>query len=152
MRKINKIVIHCSATHEGNNFNVDDIRRWHIQRGFNDVGYHYVILIDGTIQEGRPLYKPGAHVRGYNSNSIGICYIGGLDKNGKSKDTRTDAQKASLRYILTKLKASYPDAKIVGHRDLSPDKDGNGKIDRWEWLKDCPCFDVEPEYKDLDDE
>lgn len=149
MRRIDTIVVHCSATREGKDYTVEDIRRWHKDRGYSDIGYHYVVYRDGSIHEGRPLELPGAHVKGHNARSIGICYVGGLDSNVKSKDTRTPQQKASLLSLIKKLKRDYPHARVVGHRDLSPDRNGNGKVDRWEWLKDCPCFDAEGEYKGL---
>lgn len=146
MRKINLIVVHCSATKEGKDFDVNDIRRMHLQRGFVNVGYHFVIKLDGLIQNGRPISQVGAHVKGYNANSIGVCYIGGLDANGKPKDTRTVAQKAALIQLLRELKSRYPNARICGHRDLSPDKNHDGKITPNEWLKACPCFDAKKEY------
>ena len=146
MRKITEIIVHCSATREGQPFTVKDIDRWHRARKWNGCGYHYVITLDGQIQEGRKIEVPGAHVAGHNANSIGICYIGGLDKDGKAKDTRTDQQKAALYRLLKSCKKLYPDAEIKGHRDCSPDINGDGKIERWEWLKECPCFDVKKEY------
>ncbi|MDD4728576.1 MAG: N-acetylmuramoyl-L-alanine amidase [Dysgonamonadaceae bacterium] len=145
MRKINKIIIHCSATKEGQNFTTDDIDRWHKKRGFAKIGYHFVIYLDGSVHKGRDISEVGAHVQGQNSNSIGICYIGGLDVNGKSKDTRTDAQKTSLVKLVAELKAQFPNTTILGHRDYSPDLNGNGIIEPWEWMKDCPCFDVSKE-------
>ena len=96
MRNINKIIVHCTATKEGKAFNVADITRWHKQRGFVTIGYHWVVLLDGTIQQGRAEMTMGAHCKGHNANSIGICYIGGLDKNGNPKDTRTPEQKKAL--------------------------------------------------------
>ena len=98
MRKINLIIVHCSATPEGKDFTVDDITRWHKARGFKTIGYHYVIYRDGSIHKGRPVSEEGAHCVGHNKNSIGVCYIGGLAADGKTpKDTRTDSQKSSLR-------------------------------------------------------
>lgn len=135
MRKINKLIIHCSATKEGKDYTVEDIDRWHKQRGFSCIGYHYVIYRDGTIHYGRPEYRVGAHCEGQNRNSIGICYIGGLDKDGKPKDTRTDEQKKGLLVLLKRLKGENPKAKIYGHRDFAN--------------KACPCFDAKQEYKDL---
>lgn len=150
MRKIDLIVVHCASTPEGKDFTVADIDRWHRQRGFRKIGYHWVVYRDGSIHAGRPESEVGAHVKGYNSHSIGVCYIGGLTSDGKkSKDTRTPKQKESLRKLLRSLKQKYPQAKIVGHRDLSPDTNHNGKVDKWEWLKDCPCFDAIPEYANL---
>lgn len=119
-----------------------DIDRMHKQRGFAKIGYHRFVRLDGTIERGRDDEIPGAHVQGHNSYTIGICYAGGVDAKGKAKDTRTQAQKASLRRLVDEYLAKYPGAKVVGHRDLSPDKDGDGVVERHEWLKDCPSFDV----------
>jgi len=132
MRKINKIILHCSATKEGQNFTTADIDRWHKQRGFAKIGYHFVIYLDGSVHKGRDISEIGAHVQGQNSNSIGICYIGGLDANGKAKDTRTDAQKASLVKLVAELKGQFPDATIHGHNEFAN--------------KACPCFDVKKEF------
>lgn len=145
-RKIAYIVIHCSATDATQDFRLADIDRWHRRRGWNGCGYHFVVDLDGTIEMGRPVAQVGAHVYGYNKNSIGICYIGGLCQ-GQPDDTRTDGQRRSLDKLVRELHASFPDAKIVGHRDLSPDVNGDGIIEPWEWLKACPCFDVQQEYK-----
>ena len=136
MRKINLIIVHCSATPEGKDFTVDDITRWHKARGFKTIGYHYVIYRDGTIHGGRPVSEEGAHCVGHNKNSIGVCYIGGLVADGKTpKDTRTDAQKLSLRNLLSQLKKSYPGVAIRGHRDFA--------------AKACPSFDATKEYCNL---
>ncbi len=143
MRKITHIVIHCSATRAGKVLTAADIDRMHRQRGFDRIGYHYFIRLDGTVERGRHEDVPGAHVAGHNLHSVGVCYAGGLDANGKSKDTRTPAQKAALLRVVLGLRAKYRGAKVVGHRDLSPDKDRDGKVEKHEWLKDCPCFDVE---------
>ena len=148
MRTVNKIVIHCTATREGQNVSVGTIKKWHLNRGFSDIGYHYVIGIDGKINSGRPVSKAGAHVKNGNSTSIGLAYTGGLDINGKAKDTRTDAQKTSLVKILKVLKNIYPKASIHGHRDYSPDKDGDG-VEEHEFMKMCPCFNAEIEYLEL---
>lgn len=141
-RKIDLVVIHCAATREGQVITVKDIDQMHRQRGFSGVGYHRFIRLDGTIERGRADEIPGAHVAGHNSYSIGICYAGGLDKDGKPKDTRTPAQKASMRKLVDEYLAKYPGAKVLGHRDLSPDLDRDGKVETHEWLKACPCFDV----------
>ena len=135
MRNINKIIVHCTATKEGKAFTANDITGWHKQRGFATIGYHWVVLLDGTIQQGRAEMTMGAHCKGHNANSIGICYIGGLDENGKSKDTRTPEQKESLLILLKELKKKYPKATIHGHREFAN--------------KDCPCFDAKNEYKTL---
>ena len=137
MRAIKYLVVHCSATPENKPFTAKDIDRWHKQRGFRCIGYHYVILLDGTIQTGRKESEIGAHVSGYNSNSIGICYIGGCDKSMKPKDTRTPEQKESLIKILTELKKKYPAAIIMGHRDFP-------KV-----AKACPSFNAKSEYQSI---
>lgn len=149
MRKINKVIIHCSATPEGRDYTVADIDRWHRERGFNEIGYHYVVYRDGSVHTGRDVAKIGAHCKGQNADSIGICYIGGLDANGKAKDTRTEAQKRALRVLVAKLVKEYPIKEILGHRDTSPDTDGDGVVEPHEWTKMCPCFDAKEEYKDL---
>lgn len=131
-RNITEIIIHCSATIEGKHFTAGDINRWHRQRGFTSIGYHYVILLNGEIQQGRDLQQIGAHCKGHNRQSIGICYIGGLDNKGIAKDTRTPKQKDSLYRLLQSLKRQFPDAHIVGHNNFAN--------------KDCPCFDAEKEY------
>jgi N-acetyl-anhydromuramyl-L-alanine amidase AmpD len=147
MRPIKKIIIHCAATHEGDDVSIETIRGWHKERGFKDIGYHFLILIDGTIERGRAIEKQGAHCKNNNFDSIGICYVGGLDKKGKIKDTRTDAQKESLQWLVKTLRQTYASIKEVkGHRDYSPDLNGDGKITSNEWLKGCPCFDVEKEF------
>lgn len=116
-RKINMIVLHCAATPEGKEFTNADIKKWHIARGFGDIGYHYVIYLDGSVHPGRDESKTGAHVSGYNSHSLGICYIGGCDKNGKGKDTRNSAQKKAqielVHDLLKKYNLSLKD--VYGH-------------------------------------
>ena len=107
MRKINEIILHCSATPENKNFTVEDITKWHNAKRWDGCGYHYVIHLDGTIHNGRPVQKVGAHCLGHNTNSIGICYIGGVDKNGKPKDTRTEAQKKALIILVHELLTKY---------------------------------------------
>lgn len=149
MRKITHIVLHCSATKEGQRVSVADIEKWHKERGFRKIGYHYVVYLDGSIHKGRELSEVGAHVAGSNANSIGVCYVGGLDAAGKAKDTRTEQQKASLFYLLQSLKEQFAVATICGHRDFSPDLNGNGVIEPREYLKACPCFDAIPEYKNV---
>lgn len=149
MREIKYIVLHCSATKEGKNIGAQDIDRWHRQRGFRKIGYHFVILLDGSICRGRDITEIGAHVAGSNAQSIGICYVGGLDAAGKPKDTRTEQQKAAMFYLLQRLREQFPQAQILGHRDFSPDRNGDGIIEPQEWIKACPCFDAIDEYKNL---
>ena len=132
MREINKIIIHCSATKEGWHFKAKDIDAWHRERGFTGIGYHFVIDINGKVEIGRPVEQAGAHASGHNAQSIGICYIGGLDANGKAKDTRTNEQKEALRTLVRKLKRKYPKAEVIGHNQVA--------------RKDCPCFNVKEEY------
>lgn len=137
MRKIKEIIVHCTATARGKEFTASDITRWHWKRGFRDIGYHYVVRLDGTVEEGRPLKMVGAHCLGHNAWSIGVCYVGGCEEDGKTPaDTRTDAQKAALRELIKELCWRYTGAKVYGHRDFA--------------AKACPCFDAAEEYKDLE--
>lgn len=132
MRKINKIILHCSATPEGRHVTVQDITRWHRDRGFSEIGYHWVIYLDGTIWPGRPESKMGAHVVGHNANSIGVCYIGGTDSNGNAKDTRTPAQREAIKKLVADLQKRYPGATVHGHNEFA--------------AKECPCFNVKDEF------
>lgn len=141
-RPINKIIIHCTASKEGQDLTVEQIDKMHRQKGWAGIGYHFVIYRDGTIHDGRDINRIGAHTSGYNTGSIGVCYVGGLDKNGKPKDTRTIQQKNSLYSLVSKLMLMYDIKEVKGHRDYSPDKDGDGKISKHEWIKACPCFGV----------
>jgi N-acetyl-anhydromuramyl-L-alanine amidase AmpD len=149
MRKINGIVIHCSATRETQNYSLEDVRASHLKRGFNDVGYHYYITKDGIIHHGRMIDVKGAHVKGFNSDTIGVCYEGGLDSLGNPKDTRTDQQKASLNILVLSLLSSFPGVSIKGHREYSKDLNKDGEITKNEWMKSCPCFDVDAEFGNL---
>lgn len=137
MRKITEIIVHCSDSPAGRDDRAADIRRWHVDgNGWNDIGYHYVVCLDGSVEAGRDPSFAGAHCTGHNAQSIGVCYVGGRDaKTGKSADTRTDEQKRSLVLLLGYLRSKYPDAKIYGHRDFA--------------RKACPCFDAKTEYQDL---
>ena len=146
MRKIDRIVVHCSATRENADYSVDDIRGWHKQRGFRDIGYHFLIGLSGDIKKGRPIEQVGAHAKGYNTHSIGICYVGGLGTDNKPKDTRTTAQTHAVRALVCALKSIFGEnVTVVGHRDLSVDLNGDGVISKNEWMKSCPCFDVATE-------
>ena len=136
MRTINLIIIHCSATRENRPFPVTSLIACH-QARFGFTGYHYYITRDGQVYQTRHENLPGAHARHYNQHSIGICYEGGLDAQGRPKDTRTPKQKAALWALLCSLKVDYPDAQILGHCDLPNVR------------KDCPCFDVQGEYSEL---
>lgn len=148
-REVNLIVVHCSATRVDRDITARDIDSFHRVRGFSSWGYHYYVLKDGSIEKMRDESEPGAHAYGHNRDSIGLCYEGGLDVNGRPADTRTAAQKRTLVALLRSLRADYPGARIVGHRDLSPDVNGNGRVDKWERTKECPCFDAAEEYADL---
>lgn len=152
-RRIDYIAVHCTASREGQAMTVEEIRKNHKAQGWSDIGYHYVITLDGSVHLGRDVDIAGSHVKGYNANSIGVVYVGGLEnKPGvpyvrlKAKDTRTEAQKAALLSLLVDLRKLYPKAKIQGHRDFSPDKNHDGVITADEWIKDCPCFDAKKEY------
>lgn len=141
-RRTDYIVIHCSATPPTSDIGADEINEWHKQRGFDRIGYHAVVRRDGEIEFGRHFDEEGAHVKGQNFRSVGICLVGGVDKDGKSQNNFTSEQFESARAIVEMLKHAYPLAIVVGHRDLSPDLNGDGIITSDEWLKDCPCFEV----------
>tara|TARA_R110000850_G_scaffold18357_1_gene55827 strand:+ start:268 stop:699 length:432 start_codon:yes stop_codon:yes gene_type:complete len=139
MRKINKIIIHCTATQENEDVSVDEVRRWHLKRGWRDIGYHFLIQRNGRVDEGRPIEQSGAHTKGHNWDSIGVAYVGGVEderQNGKwiAKDTRTPEQKDSLVDLLCQLKDSYG-GTIYGHNNYSS--------------KSCPCFDAKLEYENI---
>ncbi len=137
MRRITLIVIHCSATRCNQQFTFAMLKACHAARFKGGIGYHYYITRDGQLWPGRHEDEPGAHAKGFNANSIGICYEGGLDADGRPADTRTPAQKHSMIALLRALKTDYPDAVILGHRDLPGVR------------KDCPCFDAKEEYQSL---
>ena len=159
---IHKIVVHCSATRNGKSLKqpgktaAQVIDGWHKQRGFKrqlaaqrafnphlySIGYHFVIDVDGSVETGRQVGEIGAHVKGHNQNSVGICLVGGITASGKNHGEYTEAQWRALHRLLRELEAKYPSARICGHRDLSPDLNGDGTITPNEWIKDCPCFDV----------
>ena len=134
-RKINEIIVHCTATKAGVDYTLEDVRKWHLARGFSDIGYHYLIYRDGSVHNGRDVNIAGAHCTNHNSRSIGVCYVGGLDKNGNPKDTRTNEQKESLVKLLTELKQIYPSAKIHSHKDFAN--------------KACPSFNATKEYANI---
>lgn len=142
-KNIRRIAIHCTATREGQDVDAATIKRWHLKQGWKDIGYHFVIGLDGMIERGRAEEIPGSHVAGFNTGSIGVVYVGGLDAQGKAKDTRTTEQRVAMASLIRELLAKYPGARVLGHRDHSPDLDGDGVIERHEWLKECPCFDVD---------
>jgi len=148
-RRIDEIIVHCTATKEGQDLTVSDLRRMHKSQGWSDIGYHYVVTLDGKCHVGRDVDLVGAHVSGRNSHSIGVVYVGGLDISGEARDTRTNAQKEGLRTLLVHLRKLYPKAKILGHRDCSKDLNGNGTIEPFEWVKQCPCFNAIKEYSDI---
>ena len=128
MRKIDKIIIHCTATPEGREVSVADVTRWHRARGFRTIGYHYLIGLDGTVHKGRDIAEVGAHCTGRNACSVGICYVGGCDKSLQPKDTRTEAQRRALRGLVAELKSRFPGAGVHGHREFA--------------AKACPSFDM----------
>ena len=136
MRDINRIVLHCSATVEGKEYSVDTIRKWHTAKGWSDIGYHYVISLDGCIAIGRPVDKQGAHVRGHNKDTIGICYIGGVDADIKPKDTMTPEQEDAFRQLVASIRTLFgEDITIHGHNEFSS--------------KACPSFVVKEKFADL---
>nr|DAE86683.1 MAG TPA: endodeoxyribonuclease I [Caudoviricetes sp.] len=145
MRKIERIFVHCTASNQ--NATVNDIKAEFKRKGWKNPGYHYLIDKDGVIHQLLDDSKVSNGVKGYNSTSINVAYIGGIDSSGKGVDNRTEQQKKSLRSLLKVLHSRYPDAQIMGHRDISPDTNGNGIVDPWERIKECPCFNAMDEYK-----
>ena len=137
MRRIDLIVIHCTASRPDQHIPMERLDKMHKAKGWKCCGYHYYITRDGQLHFGRPEEMVGAHARHYNAHSIGVCYEGGLDEKGRAADTRTPAQKLTLYTLLVSLKQDHPDAEIVGHRDLP------------NVHKDCPCFDARTAYSSL---
>ncbi|MGN1172971.1 MAG: N-acetylmuramoyl-L-alanine amidase [Muribaculaceae bacterium] len=137
MRKISEIIVHCTATPEGKDVSVSAIRDYHMKvKGWKDIGYHYVVGLDGKVYPGRSEEEVGAHCSGRNGSSIGVAYVGGVEADGKTpKDTRTEAQKKSLKRLLQDLLKKYPGARVYGHRDFA--------------RKACPSFDATKEYAKL---
>ena len=135
MRDIKRIILHCTATKEGAHYDVETIRAWHLQRNFSDIGYHYVIYLDGSINLGRPVFLQGAHVRGENKDSIGIAYVGGLDLDGNPKDTMTGMQEVGFLQLYNSLETTFGKLDLHGHNEYSN--------------KSCPCFIVREKYKFL---
>ena len=136
MRDLNRIILHCAATREGKDFSVDIIRDWHVKgRGWSDIGYHWVIRLDGSIEVGRPLERSGAHTKGHNKDSVGVCYIGGCDADGKPKDTMNEEQEKAWRMIVLSLRTLYGDLTIHGHNEFAN--------------KACPSFTVKEKFADM---
>ncbi len=147
MRNIKYIAVHCTAGRQTQT--IGDLEREFRQKGWKNPGYHYVVRPDGTVAQMLDEEKVSNGVQGYNSVTVNVAYIGGIDTKGKAIDNRTEAQKKALRTLLKVIHNRYPTAVIQGHRDFSPDLNRNGKIERNEWIKECPCFDAKEEYKDL---
>jgi N-acetylmuramoyl-L-alanine amidase len=133
MRPLDKIILHCSATREGQDISVETMRQWHLKRGWSDIGYHFVIYLDGSIHKGRPIEKVGAHTSGQNTGSIGICYVGGVEKDGKTpKDTMTELQETAMVNLIKALREEYGDMTLHGHNEFA--------------AKACPSFKVYEKY------
>lgn len=147
MRKIDFIVVHCTASSQKGNYK--DILKEFKLKGWKNPGYHYIIEADGSLFKVLEDEKIANGVKGYNGRSMHLAYIGGIDGKGRPVDNRTAEQKKKMRMLLEYLHEKYPEAVIQGHRDFSPDKNGNGIVDKWERIKECPCFDAKVEYKDL---
>lgn len=148
IRPVNHIVIHCTATQPI--ASIKSVLDYHHNTlAWRVAGYHYIIDKDGNYERPVNIKQPSNGVKGHNHDSIHIAYIGGLDKSGKPKDTRTEAQKEAIIDLIKSIKRIYPNANILGHRDFSEDKNGNGIIDPWERIKECPCYSPLEEYKDM---
>lgn len=135
MRELNRIILHCTATRAGEQINVKQIDKWHRDRGWSEIGYHYVLYADGTIATGRDIRKKGAHVKGHNHDSVGVAYVGGLDKNKTPKDTMTMQQEMAFLHLVNSLRVVFGDMSVHGHNEYSN--------------KACPSFDVQEKYKFL---
>ena len=136
MRRIDEIILHCSATPEGRDVSMADIRKWHVEeRGWSDVGYHFVVTLDGTVHVGRPMDRAGAHCKGRNGNSIGVCYVGGMDSDMVPKDTLLPVQERSVRKLIKAIRLLFGEVEISGHNQYS--------------AKACPSFDVKEKFADL---
>lgn len=146
-RKIKYIFVHCTASRQ--TWSVDALLKEFSNKGWHYPGYHHVVEANGKVTQLMTEDLPSNGVKGYNHESINVAYMGGISRSGNPIDNRTDEQKATLRELLTELKQRYPDSKILGHRDISPDLNHNGKVDVWERIKECPCFDAIPEYADI---
>ena len=138
----NYIIVHCSATSPDQDIGAKTIKEWHTGKGWSDIGYHYVVRRNGKVERGRNVHMRGAHVKGHNHESVGICMVGGVNDDNEPEDNFTDEQYSALRAVLNTLKAFYPGAVIRGHRDFSPDLNNDGEITEDEWIKHCPCFEV----------
>jgi len=149
IRCIDLIVVHCTASRCNHRLAPDELEAEHRRRFSGGCGYHFYITREGIIFPMRRLDRVGAHVRGFNAHSIGIAYEGGLTPDGIAADTRTAEQRESLRFLIRQLLVVYPKSTVCGHRDLSPDLNGNGIIEPREWIKQCPCFDAALEYAPL---
>lgn len=140
MRKIERIFVHCTAGNQKQT--LQQLKDEFIRRGWKNPGYHYVVFPDGKLVQLLSEDKVSNGVQGYNSTSINVSYIGGIDKQGRPLDNRTQAQKDTLYALLMYLKQQYPKAHILGHRDIWGKNSKN-------WKKYCPCFDAEEEYKEI---
>lgn len=147
MRQIKRIFVHCTAGSQRQT--LADLQAEFRHKGWKNPGYHYVIFPSGRIVQLLDESGVANGVKGYNQTAIHVAYVGGIDAQGKSVDNRTDMQRAQLRLLLRQIHKRYPNARIIGHRDISPDKNHNGKVDSWERIKDCPCFDAITEYQDI---
>lgn len=145
-RDIKRIFIHCTASRQETT-TIETLKNDFKANGWKNPGYHYVIFPDGKVVNMLDESEVSNGVKGYNSTAINVAYVGGVDKNLKTVDNRTQQQKESIIQLLKTLRIKYPKAKILGHRDISPDTNHNGKVDKWEYIKQCPCFDAMVEYK-----
>lgn len=146
LRPVHTLVWHCTATSERKEFTVAQIDAMHRARGFAQIGYHKLVHLDGTVSEGRPEHLAGAHVEGHNTGTLGYSYVGGVDAKGKAKDTRTPEQMQAMIRLTREAIARYRLRAVMGHRDFSPDRDGDGIVEPHEWVKVCPCFNAIAEY------
>ena len=143
-RDIRYIFVHCTATPQ--HCTAEQIAHSFKARGWRHPGYHYLVAPDGQLHTLLDEQEVANGVKGYNATAIHIAYIGGVDAKGNATDNRTAAQKDALAATIALLHRRYPKAQVLGHRDISPDRNGNGRVDAWERIKECPCFDAIDEY------
>lgn len=148
MRTITRIFVHCTGSPQATTTVSSLFAEFH-RKGWSKPGYHYVVFPNGVIRQLLSESQVANGVKGYNRHSIHIAYVGGVDGNLRTLDNRTEAQRKTLLRVLRALRKAYPNAQILGHRDISPDTNHNGIVDPWERIKDCPCFDAKLEYKDI---
>lgn len=139
-KSTNKLIVHCADTYAHMDIGAREINNWHIDRGWSGIGYHFVVRRDGTVENGRAINQVGAHCKGFNSESIGICLVGGRGDQGQPEDNFTESQMETLGFLIDSLEGDYPDADVFGHNDLNPHK-FCPSFDVHDWIRTNDCCD-----------